>query len=429
MMKAAAPAIPLPPLTKVKPLGKGSFGKVYLCRDNNNLKEQSVLKEVPLAGLSAKEQKRSMSEAAVLQRLKHPHLISYRGSEVTRAPHSTLRICMEFADGGDLGGRIEQLKKGGKYFSEEEILKVVAQSVSAMAHCHHSLYLLHRDIKPANIFLTKAGDVKIGDFGLSKSLAASHGMAATKCGSPLYMSPELCSGRPYDRGCDVWALGCVMYEMMTLEPPWLDQVGPRGGMMQLMRLIAGNGKVTLSKSARGRYSHGLCTLLASLLTKPATARPNFRQLLSHPLLLPHLPPPSPVATPPASSRANAFEAIGPIARCLGAAANASTTSALDSPEKPKDAAGAGRGGAAGAAGVAGAAAGAAAAAGAPAAAAADRDKAKKPPPLSAAEWAELHLKAPPAKEDRAAAHGMEDHAAAAVIQRSFHQRRAGSPRG
>ena len=156
---------------------------------------------------------------------------------------------------------VETVKEMRSHFSEQTILKTIAQAASAMAHCHHSLFLLHRDIKPANLFLTKSGDVKIGDFGLSKSLAASHGLAATKCGSPLYMSPELCSGRPYDRGCDVWALGCVMYEMMTLSPPWLDQVGPRGGMMQLMRLVT-NGKVQLTKEARALYSNEACTLLA-----------------------------------------------------------------------------------------------------------------------------------------------------------------------
>ncbi|KOO29325.1 serine threonine-protein kinase [Chrysochromulina tobinii] len=81
---------------------------------------------------------------------------------------------------------------------------MVAQACSALAYCHHKLFLLHRDIKPQNIFLSASGDVKIGDFGISKCLSASHGLALTKCGSPLYMSPELCSGRPYDRGHRGW---------------------------------------------------------------------------------------------------------------------------------------------------------------------------------------------------------------------------------
>jgi len=126
----------------------------------------------------------------------------------------------------------------------------------------------------------------------------------TKCGSPVYMSPELCAGRPYDRGCDAWALGCVLYEMMSLAVPWVDQLPQRHGILGLMRLIC-SGSLDLSP-LRQHYSAELCSVLAVLLRKQRQHRPSFRRLLQVPLIKGtlarlhhvHSTPPS---TPPSSS--------------------------------------------------------------------------------------------------------------------------------
>ena len=241
-MPVAYPARTAPSIltvySKTKLIGSGSFGSCFLATDKRT-GETCVMKEVSLKGADSKELERACNEATVLRRLKHPNLIAYIDSQVDRA-EAKLILLMEWAQGGDLGTAISEKKQrplriGGPRFSEDECLKMAAQACSALAYCHHTLFLLHRDIKPQNIFLSASGDVKIGDFGISKCLSASHGLALTKCGSPVYMSPELCSGRPYDRGCDTWALGCVLYEMMTLQTPWLDQMRPRQGMLALMQ--------------------------------------------------------------------------------------------------------------------------------------------------------------------------------------------------
>ena len=276
--------------TKKHQIGAGAFGACYIAKAANGT-ETVVMKEVELKGLDAKELRRAVMEAKVLQRLKHPNLVSYRDAQISDRDMK-LYIVMEHAAGGDLAGLILERSKAGRRFGEEEVRKVAAQACSALAYCHHQQYLLHRDIKPQNIFLSSArptslgrtpGNVKIGDFGMSTTLAASHGLAITKCGSPLYMSPELCGGRPYDRGCDVWALGCVLLEMMSLSPPWLDQLAPhQNGIMPLMRLIC-NGSLNVG-ALRRHYSPELCSLLTAMLSRSPKQRPSFRHLMKVPVI-------------------------------------------------------------------------------------------------------------------------------------------------
>jgi NIMA (never in mitosis gene a)-related kinase len=82
----------------------------------------------------------------------------------------------------------------------------------------HDLKIVHRDIKCANIFLTKNGVVKLGDLNVSK--VANKGLMHTQTGTPYYASPEVWKDRPYDNKSDIWSLGCVLYEMITLMPPF-----------------------------------------------------------------------------------------------------------------------------------------------------------------------------------------------------------------
>ncbi len=81
----------------------------------------------------------------------------------------------------------------------------------------HGRKILHRDIKSQNIFLTTNHTVKLGDFGISKLLESTNEAAMTVVGTPYYMSPEVCENKPYTFKSDVWALGCVLYELCTLQ--------------------------------------------------------------------------------------------------------------------------------------------------------------------------------------------------------------------
>ena len=81
----------------------------------------------------------------------------------------------------------------------------------------HDLKIVHRDIKCANLFLTKEGILKLGDLNVSK---VAKGMLSTQTGSPYYASPEVWQDRPYDLNSDIWSVGCVLFEMCTLQPPF-----------------------------------------------------------------------------------------------------------------------------------------------------------------------------------------------------------------
>ena len=82
----------------------------------------------------------------------------------------------------------------------------------------HDFKVCHRDIKSANIFVTLRGEIKLGDFNVSK--VAKRGMLHTQTGTPYYASPEVWKDKPYDQRSDVWSLGCVLYEMSMLRPPF-----------------------------------------------------------------------------------------------------------------------------------------------------------------------------------------------------------------
>lgn len=84
----------------------------------------------------------------------------------------------------------------------------------------HSKNILHRDIKTQNIFITQNDILKIGDFGISKQVETISPLTNTVCGTPYFMPPEVCLGKPYDSKADVWAVGVILYELITLKKPF-----------------------------------------------------------------------------------------------------------------------------------------------------------------------------------------------------------------
>ncbi|AIN98260.1 NIMA-related kinase, putative [Leishmania panamensis] len=249
--------------TQVKVLGKGSFGSAWLIQRNED-HAQFVAKEVRLGGLKPAERASAQKEIDMLRTLNHPNITRY----VDHFEHKgSLFIVMEYANGGDLYMRIKQQQ--GQLFSEKGILQCFSQICLALSYMHEHR-ILHRDLKTQNIFLTKDGIVKVGDFGISTVLRNTYELKHTICGTPYYFSPELCLNKPYNNKSDVWALGCVLYEMTTLNHAF----------------DGNNMKALVQKILKGvyppihpMYSSNLSRLISAMLQIDPHKRPNVSQVL------------------------------------------------------------------------------------------------------------------------------------------------------
>ena len=124
---------------------------------------------------------------------------------------------MEYCDQGDLFQKITRHQKEQTYLKEEEIWRIFIQIVQGLKALHEA-HIFHRDLKSANIFLNRDGSAKLGDMNVSK--VAKKGLLYTQTGTPYYASPEVWKDQPYDSKSDIWSLGCVLYESITLKPPF-----------------------------------------------------------------------------------------------------------------------------------------------------------------------------------------------------------------
>jgi hypothetical protein len=276
-------------LTKLSPIGEGSFGRIWLVRHNQS-GGTHVLKEIPLKGLSPGEVEATRLEVEVLRRLEHPNIVAFISSYEDAG---VVGIVMEHAGGGDLQKEIDKRLATGEgrreHFPEYMIRDYARQMGTALSYIHTVLMLLHRDLKPANVFLSSAGAVKLGDFGFCKLINVrrinlwpqkqSDGSPPEPrpepppprikvkgykprpydhaVGTPLYMSPEHISGSPFDRAADTWAFACTIFETMGLESPWSQILdgwgGMDGGMEGLYRLVT-----SAQRERRRPHSPGGC---------------------------------------------------------------------------------------------------------------------------------------------------------------------------
>eukprot|EP00756_Hemistasia_phaeocysticola_P009039 Hpha_TRINITY_DN14813_c4_g3::TRINITY_DN14813_c4_g3_i2::g.170348::m.170348/K08857/NEK1_4_5; NIMA (never in mitosis gene a)-related kinase 1/4/5 len=212
-------------------IGKGSYGQAVLVQKKGD-GTFYVIKEVRMVGMKFQERKEARAECALLSKFDHPNIVRYVEHFEAR---QVLYMVMEFAAKGDLGALIHKTRpvfRGGG-MPEASVLHYFGQMALGLRYIHERK-ILHRDIKSANIFITHSNVIKIGDFGISTVLRNTFALARTVCGTPYYFSPELCQNRPYNNKSDVWALGCVLYEMCTLRHPF-DAANIKGLMQKIVR--------------------------------------------------------------------------------------------------------------------------------------------------------------------------------------------------
>jgi NIMA (never in mitosis gene a)-related kinase len=201
--------------TIIKKLGDGAYSSVYKVRrhDDNDI---YALKKVKLLSLSEKEKENALNEVRILASIDHPNVIAFRDAFIDE-PSSSLCLVMEYADNGDVFQKICNYQKRETYIKEKKIWYVFIQIVRGL-RAFHNRKILHRDMKSANIFLFKDMQAKLGDLNVSKIV--KKGLSYTQTGTPYYASPEVWRDLPYDSKSDIWSLGCVLYEMCALVPPF-----------------------------------------------------------------------------------------------------------------------------------------------------------------------------------------------------------------
>jgi len=203
-------------------LGSGGMSVVYKARHTLLHRNMAVKFLLPQSDLDSKTLSRFQQEAKAAFALNHINIarVNELGIDGGEMPY----IVMDFVEGPTVG---EVIEKGGP-MAVNRVLDIMAQACSGLEHAH-AKDIIHRDIKPGNLILTTEGNqgeiLKIVDFGIAKILHEAEGtqhltQTGEVFGSPLYMSPEQAMGRTLDHRCDVYALGCVMYEALSGQPPF-----------------------------------------------------------------------------------------------------------------------------------------------------------------------------------------------------------------
>ena len=253
-------------------IGIGSYGRVYKVLKDNQI---YVLKEIPLniGNLNnPKPEKLAtvQNEADILSSLNNKYIVKFYESF---KQNQNIYIVMEYCEGGDLCTFMRECKKKRKneeYFLDEDFVWKIFIQISIGLYYIHSKKILHRDIKTLNIFLTNNFDGKIGDLGVAKVLEDTN-HAMTFVGTPYYVSPEMCKNKPYNEKSDIWALGCILYEMLTFRHPF----------------TASNQAALFIKILNGNYTplppdtpNDLKGMVEFILKKNENKRPTMKEIIT-----------------------------------------------------------------------------------------------------------------------------------------------------
>ncbi|XP_077402506.1 uncharacterized protein LOC144036080 [Vanacampus margaritifer] len=245
-------------------VGQGSFGRVH--KGMKKFTGQVVaLKFMPKMGRSNKELQSLKKEIEIMSNLQHPNIVKLFDSFETE---TEVVVVTEYAE-----GQLFQIIEADGCLPESQVREIACQLVSALYYLH-SRRILHRDMKPQNILFDKNGVVKLCDFGFARAMSISTMVVTSIKGTPLYMSPELVAEKPYDHTADLWALGCILYEIHTGTPPFCaDSIFHLGQLIVKDPIQWPN---TMSSTCM--------SFLKGLLIKDPQKRLSWPDLLHHPFV-------------------------------------------------------------------------------------------------------------------------------------------------
>jgi serine/threonine-protein kinase len=262
----------------VKQLGRGAMGTVHLGEDVV-LGRRVAVKELagPLAAVP-EVRERFMREARALAQISSPHVVQifdlYQEGE-------RQFLSMELCEGDDLAAR---LRKAGS-LSAREAARLGAQIAEALASAH-GRGVIHRDLKPANV-LFSGDDIKVADFGLARLGDSAMTQEGAVMGTPYYMAPEQTRGAAVDARADLYALGCVLFEMLSGKPPY------SGTVQEVLLAHASPETPPVLDPVGVGAPEPLCALVSRLLAKDPAARPGEAKEVAEALRAMALPLPSP----------------------------------------------------------------------------------------------------------------------------------------
>lgn len=223
------------------------------------------MKQIDLSKLNKKEIEAVNKEAHLLSVLNNEYVVKYYESFCQK---NQLCIIMEYCENGDL---YNFLKSRSKLLEEDVIWRFFIEICLGIEYLHRKK-ILHRDLKSLNLFLSEKYRIKIGDLGVAKQMD-SDSFAKTLVGTPYYLSPEICEEKPYNDKSDIWALGCILYELATFKHPF------QGKSQAALILNIINAKFN---PIQKNYSNELSKIISILLNKNHFKRPSIHQILNFP---------------------------------------------------------------------------------------------------------------------------------------------------
>ncbi|XP_045840245.1 serine/threonine-protein kinase ULK2 isoform X6 [Meles meles] len=257
-------------------VGHGAFAVVFRGRHRQKTDWEVAIKSINKKNLS-KSQILLGKEIKILKELQHENIVALY--DVQELPNSVFLV-MEYCNGGDLADYLQ-----AKGTLSEDTIRVFLHQIAAAMRILHSKGIIHRDLKPQNILLSYANRrkstvsgirIKIADFGFARYLQ-SNMMAATLCGSPMYMAPEVIMSQHYDAKADLWSIGTVIYQCLVGKPPF------QANSPQDLRMFYEKNR-SLMPSIPRETSPYLANLLLGLLQRNQKDRMDFETFFSHPFL-------------------------------------------------------------------------------------------------------------------------------------------------
>ena len=252
--------------TFLERIGHGSFGTVFKVKRKAD-GGLYVVKQVKILTMSRKEQEAAINEVRILASLNSPYVIRYYDSFIDG---DSLNIVMELAENGTLSDALKRSRL--KNLPERTVWKYFIQLTLGIYHIHQR-NIVHRDLKALNVLLDADDCIKIADLGVAKVLTTHLRAAHTGVGTPYYLSPEVAQQKPYNAKSDVWALGCILYELCTRRHPFVAST-----QAQLFQQIVRGSYRPISS----QYGRDVARLIKVCLTRDVGRRPTPLDLIRRP---------------------------------------------------------------------------------------------------------------------------------------------------